>query len=416
MPVRILALLMVLAQAPPDPGEAGEPERPRGAIAVHWRMGDPEDPPDVPDDSLRASLREQLAALDGRPSASVSDRALARARVAVSRERPAAILVAYGELRARLEGADAAFREGRFDEAEQEATSVLTGLAEHPELPGAAAMAREARLLVAAIAWAEGDREGAEAALRAALVLDPEALLSTRRAPPELVARYRALASELLDARETTWIETDRIEPALAAEPGVEIEIDGVPAPDRVPPGEHFVVVYREGHEPVASFGSLDRASALELGRERIAMADPDVQARAEALCGALELELLVLAERRGAQVGLQAHRCGAGFGPRWIGEREQLAAGVAAIVAGPFEGERSTLPGAWPTRLVIEAPIETSPIEPRPRPWYRKGWIWGTSAGVVGIVGGAIATGVVLGTRRSGAGLVVDANDFIGF
>ena len=46
----------------------------------------------------------------------------------------------------------------------------------------------------------------------------------------------------------------------------------------------------------------------------------------------------------------------------------------VRHLVAGPFEGERSTLPGAWPTRLVIEAPIETSPSTSRsahmpPRP-----------------------------------------------
>ncbi|MFV8754339.1 hypothetical protein ACNOYE_27655 [Nannocystaceae bacterium ST9] len=401
--MRVLALLLALADAPPDPVE--------GTIGVHWRVGEPESPVDAPDESLQAGLRERLAALDGRPSAAIQDRALTRARVAVSRELPAAIRAVHGELRAALDGADAAFREGRFVDAEQASARVLSELGSHPELPGAAAMAREAWLLAAAIAWAAGDRDGAEQALRAALVLDPEALLSTKRAPPELVARYRALQTERLAERETTWIE-----PTITVEPGSEIEIDGAPGLRRVPAGEHFVVVYREGQEPVARLLSTDEAWTVELGRERIADRDPLESTQAEALCRALELEVLVLAERRGPQVGLQAHRCGAGFGPRWIGERERLELGVAAILVGPFEAERSSLIGEWPPPMSDQPPPPTPDQPAPPRPWYRKGWVWGTSVGVLALVGGAIATGVVLGTRTSRAGLIVDANDFIGF
>lgn len=400
----ILALVLALELEPVE-----------GAIAVHWVLGEPDDPPDAPDESLRASVREQLAGLDGRPSAAVRDRALTRARVAVSRERPAAVRAIHGELRARLDGADAAFREGRFGEAEQAMASVLTELAEHPELPGAAGIAREAWLLSAAIAWAAGDRDEAEQALRAALVLDPEAVLSTRRVAPELVARHRTIQAELLEGRETTWLEPTIVD--ASASP-IEIEIDGVPGLRRVPPGEHFVVVYREGHEPSATLQQASEPWSGQPGRERIADVDPDHQAQAEALCRTLELDLLVLAERRGAQIGLQAHRCGAGFGPRWIGERERLAVGVKAIAAGPFDAERAALVGAWPTQVIAEVPVvvELPDQQPPTRPWYRKGWIWGTSAGVVAVIGGAIATGVVLGASSlRGPGLVVDADDFIG-
>jgi hypothetical protein len=402
--VRILALLLAFTQAPTDPGE-GEPIS--GPIAVHWRI-------DEPDEALATSLREHLAQLDGRPTAAVRDRAVARARVAVSRERPEAIRAIHGELRALLDGADAAFREGRFDEAEQSIASVLSGLAGHPELVGAAAMAREAWLLAAAIAWAAGDRDRAEQALSAALVLDPEALLSTRRAPPELVARYRAIQTELLDERETTWIE-----PTITEAEGVamEIEIDGVPGLRRVPPGEHFVVVQREGHEPVAQLLAVDEAWTVEAGHERIAEVDPDHADQAEALCETLELDMLVLAERRDSRIGLQAHRCGAGFGPRWIGERERLATGVAAIVVGPFDAEQSSLAGPWPSSRIVDTPESPLTDDPTPpKPWYRKGWIWGTSVGVAAVIGGAIATGVVLSSSPGRRGLVVDADDFIGF
>jgi hypothetical protein len=397
-----LALLLALTQEPIP-----------GAIAVHWRMGDAEHPSEDPDESLAVSLRERLAGLDGRPSAAVRDRALTRARVAVSHERPAAVRAIHGRVRVLLDGADAAFREGRFDEAEQAIASVLTELAGHPELPGAAAIAREAWLLSAALAWSASDHDRADQALRAALVLDPEALLSTRRVRPELVARYEAIQDELLGSRET-WIE-----PSISAAAGteIEIEIDGVAGLRRVPPGEHFVVVYRDGHEPVARLQEVSEAWTVEAGRERIADVDPDQQTQAEALCSTLELDLLVVAERRGPQIGLQAHRCGEGFGPRWIGERERLASGVAAIVAGPFDAEQATLAGVWPASVIADEPRIARVDEPTPtRPWYRKGWIWGTSVGVAAVVGGAIATGVVLGSATARPGLVVDANDFIGF
>ncbi len=408
--MRILALLLILAQAPADPAAPARLEGVDGAIAVHWRLTESAPQSDEPDESLRASLRERLAAVDGRPSAAVHDGALTRARIAVSRELPATVREVHGELRAELDRADAAFRAGSFIDAEQTSASVLARLATHPELPGAAAMARETQLLTAALAWAAGDRGAAEQALAAALRLDPEALLSTKRAPPELVARYRVLQIELLTGRETTWIE-----PSITVEPGSEIEIDGVPGLRPVPIGEHFVVVYREGREPVARLLATTDAWTVEPGHERIAASDPDQHPEAEALCQTLELEILVVAERRGPQIGLQAHRCGLGFGPRWIGERERLDLGVAAILAGPFDTHEATLLGAWPLANEPELAPPVRSDDTPPRPWFRKGWVWATSVGVLAVVGGAIATGVVLGTPASPGGLLVDANDFIG-
>lgn len=411
--MRVLASILLLALAPPDP----EPARVAGAIAVQWRA-------EEPDEGLRLDLRERLAGLDGRPLAMVLDRALPRARVAVSRELPSELVATYAGVRAGLDRADAAYREGRFGEATQALAELLAELARVPELPGAAAMAREARLLEASLAWASGDRSAAEQALARALVLDPEARLSTRRAPPELVERYAALQVELLAARETSWVEPRVVlesatesEIEIEIESEIEIEIDGVLGSRSVPAGDHFVVVYRPGAPPLAALRALDEAWTIRPGPERIPDTEPDAREQAERICSALELELLVVAERREGRVGLQAHRCGQGFGPRWLGEREQLGAGVAAIVAGPFAAELGSLAAVWPVPAALTPPTEPPPVGEGPRkPWYRKGWIWGTSVGVAAIVGGAIATGVVLAATPDSSGVVVDADDFIGF
>lgn len=66
-----LVITTLMSPAPSQPS----------AIAVQWQ-GSPDDT------SLRGSVRELVAARDGRPVAAVSDRALARARVAVAHELP----------------------------------------------------------------------------------------------------------------------------------------------------------------------------------------------------------------------------------------------------------------------------------------------------------------------------------------
>jgi hypothetical protein len=404
--VRIPALLALALLAGPPASEVAEPIA--GAIAIEW-LGE------EPDAAARLDLRERVATLDGRPLALVQDRALARARVAVSREVPRETIDVHRGLRRELDGADQAFRAGDFAEAEQALARVLASLEQHPQLPGAASMAREARLLEALLAWSAGRRDAAEQALALALVLDPEALLSTRRAPPELVEAYRVRQTELLAVRAGGWVEPRvEIEGGEAVELEIELEIDGVLGSRPVPPGRHFLVAYVPGREPVAALHEVGETWTIVPGVERIAAHEVDTHARAEALCEVLGVEVLVLALQRDERVGVQAHRCGQGFGPRWIGAPEQLGSGLQTMLGGGFAGESATLADAWPAPTL--APVEPPPrVDTPPRkPWYRKGWVWGTSVGALALVGGAIATGVVLSSSPASPRIEVDADDFI--
>lgn len=402
--VRAVFLLLAVLVGPPPPP----------AVAVQWRDGAQQG-----DDDLRRAVREAVAAHDDRPPNSVFDRALERARVAVSREVPIELRALGVGVRTNLDRADDAYREGRFDDALVELTAAITSLQKHPALPGAAASAREAHLLAAKIAWARADRPAAESALGDALRLDPEAQLSVREAAPELVARYLELQAQLLEARETTWIlPTIRLAtPAQAGtegprvdEPIVEIEIDAVMGLRPVPPGSHFIVVYRDGYEPVAAWH--DVASTWELAPAKPRLADDPDHTMAQ-VCEVLGLDVLILAERRDALVGLQALRCGVGLGPMWSGAPEQLELGVAHVLAGPFDGYSLTLMGDWP--IVVPASFTPVNLDP-PRPWFRRGWIWGTSAGVTAAIVGGVITGVLLANQEPPAAMLdIDSNDFIG-
>jgi hypothetical protein len=402
--VQALAVVMTMLMSP-------APSQP-SAIAVHWQ-GQPDH-----DASLRLSVRERVAARDARPVAAVPDRALARARVAVAYEVPAALRERHQQLRRGLDEADAAYREGRFDQARVTLVQVLDQLHASPELPGAAASAREAQLLTAKLAWAAGELAAAESALAAALRIDPEAQLSVREAAPELVARYLAIQAALLDGREREWIVAQLSDPAGAELNVEDVEIDGVPGLRAVPPGPHFLVARREGHEPVAAWQGVDQPWVLPAGRERIPD-DPSLTIETiAAVCEALALDVLLLAERRDQEIGLQAHRCGVGFGPRWTGAREALADGVVVALDGPFTAATSTLTDEWPA-ILVEAPRE--PTSDRDddlpaRPWYRRGWIWGTSAGVAVAIVGGVAAGVLVNAREQPpSSLDIDAGKFIG-
>ncbi|MCA9686410.1 MAG: hypothetical protein KC457_29855, partial [Myxococcales bacterium] len=312
-------------------------------------------------------------------------------------------------------------RGGRFAEARAALQAADALLHATPLLPGAAASAREVALLSARIAWAEGAKDQAEQWLATALRLDPEARLSPRHAPPELVARHEALQTTLLTERER-W-------PTPVIELGgqeAEIEIDGVPGLRQVPPGEHLLLVYRVGHEPAAAWVAVEDPWQPPETGERIGVAEPSTEAALEELCSTLGLDQLLLAERRTAQLGLQVHACGRGLGPRWIGAREGLELGLEQVFAGPF-GEAAPNAGSsaialddpWPKPglpvAVPPDPGEGGGVEPVAiRPWYRKGWIWGTSAGVAAAIAAGVTAGVLLGGRSPGPTLTVDAGDFL--
>jgi hypothetical protein len=128
-----------------------------------------------------------------------------------------------------------------------------------------------------------------------------------------------------------------------------------------------------------------------------------------------LGLDVLILAEHRDALVGLQALRCGEGLGPMWSGPPEQLAGGVAQVLAGPFDGHSLTLADEeWLVEVRVPA-VQQNPVE-QPRPWFRRGWIWGTTAGVGAAIIAGVVTGVVLANREPPPPMLdIDSNDFIG-
>jgi hypothetical protein len=400
--VRAAFLLLALLAGPAPPP----------AVAVQWRRAE------QPDEDLRRSVREAVEAHDDRPPNTVSDRALEQARVAVSRELPIELRTIRIGVRANLDHADEAYREGRFDDALIELTDALDTLHQHPALPGAAASAREAHLLAAKIAWARADHAAAERALGDALRLDPQAQLSAREAAPELVARYLELQAELIGSK-GVWLMpivtlaeagTEGPRSAYSAYEIGEIEIDAVLGRRRVLPGPHFIVVYRDGHEPVAAWHDTTNPWVLPPAKPRLAD-DPD-RTIAD-VCEVLGLDVLILAEQRDALVGLQAHRCSVGFGPVWTGSPEQLQGGVAQVLTGPFDNHSLTLADEWPAAVLVS---HTPPIVDAPRPWFRRGWVWGTSAGVAAAIVGGVVAGVLLANREpSPAMLDIDSNDFIG-
>lgn len=371
------------------------------SIAVEWRGEDQHD------DALHRSLRAALAGLDGRPADAIPERAHERAGIAVAHELPVELRELRREARAHLDRADEAYRQGRFDDALAELGAALERLDTAPAIPGAAASAREAHLLAAKLAWARSDHDAADAALHSALILDPEAQLSIREAAPALVDRYHALQAQLLAGREHDWPT-----PTITDASALELEFDGVAGLRPLPPGRHVAVAHQAGRSPVAAWIEADGTWTPSFAAARLPE-DPD--RAATDICETLGLDRLVYAEHRDARVGVQVYNCQHGFGPLWTGPRERLDDGVAQALAGPFDGERLTLADPWPVLVPIDVPPPTPTPDRVPRPWYRRGWVWGTSASVAAVVVGGIVTGVVLaGRERPGPTLHVDSNQFI--
>jgi hypothetical protein len=322
------------------------------------------------------------------------------------------------DLAGRLEAATALFRGGELELARQQATAVLEQLRRAPHLPGAAGLAWQTHVLFARIEWTAGDTAPAEAALRRAVALDPEAELSTRRVPPDLAERYAAQREAMLSQRDT-WTR-----PELDVDlRGAQVELDGRIGMRPLPPGEHFVVVRWPGTPPAA--GVLDglQRPALMRPKTRIGSRLPVRAREAQRICDALELQQLVLARVRAGRLGLQTYRCGVGYGEAWYSEEgaDEAATwggvGVSLAVGAPhraFQRKRSPLldrkpwPAARPPVVAREGePPGDSPVEPTPKkPWYRRAWVWVLVGGVV--VAG-VTTGAVLGTRQPNREIVAN-------
>ena len=395
-------LILALAAVLGPPGEAP-------SLGIAWRADQGEVDP-----ALREALRDELSEHVGVPLAAILDDALGQARVVVAHQHDRGQLELHRQARAGLDAGDAAYRAGDFEGATQALTGVLESLWSSPQTPGAPASAREAHLLLAKIAWARGETQAAQLALGDALRLDPEARLSTREAPPGLVERYLSVQAELLAGRSELWATPGLSwSSAPGPEPSFIVEIDGVPGLRPVAPGHHFFVLRREGYAPIAAWRSIDREWEIPVAAEQV---PTSLEHALGATCAVLELDRLVLAEHRGDRVGLEVHHCGRGSGPLWTGTLAQLEVGIERALVDPLSYATGvpSMFGVWPVAVVEFVGATPAQREPVPRPWYRKGWIWGTSVGAVALISGAVAAGVLAGAAGP-ASIEVDADTFIG-
>ncbi len=330
------------------------------------------------------------------------------------------------DLQARVELAVALFRAGDLEAAAAQTDLVLERLRQRPGLPLASSIARRLRVLQGRIAWTQADDAATEEAWRAAIALDPQARLSGREAPPDVIASFESTREKVL-AERPQW-RSPTFEGASIV--GAEVEIDGVGGMRPVPPGEHFIVVHWPGAAPQAK---VVRTGAAVLAAPEVTVPDglPTTPAAAQVVCDRLDLELLVLARVRDGRLGVQGYACGSGvFGEVWYSEAPvESAVDLAGLVEaawGPasFERDRSVLLDAkpWPRPEPPSPGTATDPATrpegpgrgtedgPPRKPWFRRPWVW-VVAGVV--VAGAVTTGVVLGTRDTTSSVVV-TDDFL--
>lgn len=388
-------LLFVLALAPePSAGNVGVVWYDEATVAAATKQ------------RLVAGLKARSAV----PIAVIPD-ALARARQVVAEEIPRAVVERQIARTRGLDDAEAAYRAGRLAGALGTALNVQTELRGEPIAPGTAQLLARAHLLVAQIHWTEGDASASDAALGAAIALDPEGRASPRRLPPELVERHASLQKRVLEDRSRTWIDLG----IFVHDEGAEIEIDGIVGARSVPPGEHVVVVRRPGATPVAAIVST--SWNVPLPQVELGPGLPRNRAAAERMCDALELQRIVLARQRGERLGVQGYECGSGYGPPWFGDAPTIADGAASglgigVVAG-FDADVVAIASArpWPKPAEVGTAPTGKPDVPPKKPWYKRAWIWTIVGGV--IVAGVV-TGAVLGTRAQDSGVAVDADSFL--
>jgi hypothetical protein len=393
--VRALVLLAVLAP------EASEPE-----VAIAWHREAKVSA------QLQQRLRVALAGQAGVGVEAVHVDAMAIAGRRVARDVPRAAVEKARALGDRLDQIEAGFRAGELDAAAQNLGLVRAELEAAPGLPGVAELARREALISARVHWAHGDGAATDEALTRLITLDPTAEPSPRDVPPALATRFAELR-DAAAAEQASW-PTPTVEVAEGESgDGIELVVDGVPGRRAVPPGAHFLAAHRTGRERAAAFREVSTPWRLPPAPEVVVPASiPATREVAERVCTSVDVEWVVLAHQKDTRLGLEAYRCGSGFGPRWVGAEEALTEGVATIMgpAGGFEGERSRLDDAWP-KIVAPRTTEPEDVPPPKKPWYKRAWVWVL---VGGLVVGGVTTGAVLGTQGQGAAVGVDADDFL--
>lgn len=336
---------------------------------------------------------------------------VARARVAL--ELPRERLEQARRWASQLEDVTAAYRVGELERAHREVSEVLEAIRSDPAVPGAARLAWRAQVLQGQLAWADGDAERTDAALAAAVAIDPQARPSTREVPPPVVEAYGRLRTAVVEG-EASWPRLQIVEPP---EP-FAIEIDGVPGWRPVPPGEHLVVVRRPGVEPVGAVVGTDAPWSVPSAEVVLPTGLPRDRSAAQRICDSAELSSLVLARSREGRLGLQRYWCGEGFGEAWYEARDGWAPGVAALAMEPADaGARPVLhlEGAWPELPPLPLPRPRivadggAPSGPRDRLRRALPWLL-----ISGVIAGSVTAGVLLGTD-AGADLGIDGNSFLG-
>ncbi len=316
--------------------------------------------------------------------------------------------------RSLLDDAGAAYRAGELETAQEVLAGLLELVTADPVVPGAARLAWRAQVLRGQLAWAHGDTEQLDAALAAAVALDPEAKPSTRQVPPPVVEAYERQRSSIV-AEAGRWPSLQVSHPD--GEP-FALEIDGVPGRRPVPPGEHLVVVRRPGHAPLGAV--VDTATPWVLPEDESVLEPglPTTSDAAQRICQSAELQWLLLARQRGDRLGLQRYSCGQGFGPVWYEQFEGVAPGLSHVLTSPESGWDAApvlhLDDPWP---VLEAPPPPTPVwmvdnasTPTPRMRLRRALPWLL---IGGVVAGAVTIGVVV-AGEAGGDLSVDGDSFL--
>lgn len=395
--MRTLLLVAWLGPASPD------------AIGIVWH------PEATADRQVHQQVRQAVVEATGLPASSVVDRAGLRAQRTIAHEVSRHTVESAVEAQARLETATGRFRDGDLVGALLDTRAVLATVRAEPTMPAATRLTIRAHLLRARIAWTNGDVTGTEASLVAAIVLDPEATISTRRVPPDFARVYERIREEII-SRQQTWAE-----PTIQLLARGVVEIDGVAGLRPLPRGEHIVVVRMLGRPPAGVVASLPDPRPLVVEPTPVLLPDglPQTRGEAETICDRVALERLLLVDKRAARWGLQSYRCGDGFSRPWFSDPSPMAEGVALALGERgvmrFEQTEPDLDLPWPEPVrpaIAQAPQSpaTDTAEPA-RPWFKRAWVWV----VVGaVVVGAVTVGVVVGTQDRTRQVVEIPGDFI--
>lgn len=353
-------------------------------------------------------LVEAVASELGVDQSDVLDHALTRARRVIAHQIDVLVVETALRLDRRLREADLAFRHRQLDTARELATEVWEGLDDVALAPSVVRLAIRCQLLLARTAWTQGDSEETLRHMEVAIRLDPEGRLSTRRVPPDFADAFADVRRRVNAQRDTwTW-------PSWGIPAGAAVEIDGIVGLRPIPPGRHVVTVRRMGVVPVGvMLDGPDDPWVVPEADVRLRETVPIASSDQVEMCSMLGIEDYLLVDRRSGGWALQRTHCGHGRGqPVFVGN-DALRSGVMAAIRSDVRDQEPPFMRPWPVTSSNPEPKRSGVPAPNdgPRPWYRRAWIW-VLVGTV--VAGAVAGGVVAGTRPREQRVIEVPGDFV--